>query len=148
MSLRLGETLIAGSPDFTTVLFALFPVGAIYQGNMDECPLATLMDGTTWEKVATGRVLQGADSSHARGTNIAQGLPNITGSQAGVMFGSSYTSSGALSTGGSGATAQAQSSATSRRGLNFNASSSNTIYGSNSNVQPPAYAVNIWERKS
>lgn len=34
----------------------------------------------TWIRIAQGRVLMGADDSHAAGTTVEAGLPNITGS--------------------------------------------------------------------
>lgn len=138
--------------DLTTLLFTLFPVGAIYQGNMDECPLATLMEGTTWELVAQGRVLQGADSSHTRGTNIAQGLPNVTGKIYSFATGGANQNSGALYQTTDNqkciSSASGQQNNNTWRYINLDTSLSSSIYQDGANVQPPAYAVNIWERKS
>mgnify|MGYP000506064991 CR=1 FL=1 len=55
-----------------------FPVGSIYQSTDPTSPAALF--GGTWEQIASERVLMGASSSHAAGTTVKAGLPNITGS--------------------------------------------------------------------
>ena len=59
---------------------ALYPVGAIYitSADVNTCPIQQYVG--TWEKVSSGRVLQGADSEHTAGTTVEAGLPNIVGS--------------------------------------------------------------------
>ena len=106
--------------------------------------------GGTWEQIASERVLMGASSSHAAGTTVKAGLPNITGTaNGGVLSISKPSSNGAF-----GATEY-----TSRYSYNsgegtsfkmydrtFDASKSNAIYGASSTVQPAAYYVCIWHR--
>lgn len=106
--------------------------------------------GGTWEQIASERVLMGASSSHAAGTTVKAGLPNITGTaNGGVLSISKPSSNGAF-----GATEY-----TSRYSYNsgegtsfkmydrtFDASKSNAIYGASSTVQPAAYYVYIWHR--
>lgn len=106
--------------------------------------------GGTWEQIAPERVLMGASSSHAAGTTVKAGLPNITGTaNGGVLSISKPSSNGAF-----GATEY-----TSRYSYNsgegtsfkmydrtFDASKSNAIYGASSTVQPAAYYVYIWHR--
>lgn len=127
-------------------LEAIYPVGSIYIGVMDTCPIASLFG--TWEKVSSGRVLQGADDTYSAGSTIAAGLPNITGTfdayeltadqrnykATGAFYGT--TSSWA---GGSGADDKSVV-------LHFDASRSNSIYNNSTTVQPPAFVVNIWKR--
>jgi hypothetical protein len=136
------------------VLSALYPVGSIYIGTQSTCPLATLINGSTWELISAGRVLQGADSGHAAGTTIEAGLPNITGAfEFGNISGVSYpvgatrgdgafmgAKYGAVANYGSG------SYSSSNQALEFYASRSNAIYGNSTTVQPPAYVVNVWRR--
>ena len=55
-----------------------YPVGSIYQSTDPTSPAALF--GGTWEQIASERVLMGASSSHAAGTTVKAGLPNITGS--------------------------------------------------------------------
>lgn len=132
-----------------TILEALYPVGSVYITTANTCPLSTLISGSTWELVSSGRVLQGADSGHSAGTTIEAGLPNIEG-----MFASgggcpySWTQSNGCFTAVYGGTAAPNSGGSGQGDLavNFSASASNSIYGNSTTVQPPAYVVNIYRR--
>lgn len=149
------ENGIEGAYDYvdtqiTAMLGALYPVGSIYIGTQGTCPLETLGVGT-WTKVSDGRVLQGADSSHAAGTTIAAGLPNITGSLAAIAKTTENTtkSNGCLksTTVSSSSAGYTPSYSAWGRNLSFNARNSSTIYRDDvTTVQPPAYVVNIWRR--
>ena len=118
--------------------------------NLNVCPAARW--GGTWEEIAPDRVLMGASSTHAAGTTVEAGLPNITGSTG--EFASGYSSSpdrknGALSYSGNGSwMGYYTSSGSGGYGyyIDFNASRSNAIYGRSSTVQPAAYYVHIWHR--
>ena len=125
-----------------------FPVGSIYQSTDPTSPAALF--GGTWEQIASERVLMGASSSHAAGTTVKAGLPNITGTaNGGVLSVSTPQSNGAF-----GATHYDSSlsylSGDVRRlstyNRTFDASRSNPIYGASDTVQPAAYYVYIWHR--
>lgn len=147
---------ITDDTDFTlTLLETLYPVGSIYITTASTCPLSTLISGSTWELVSSGRVLQGADSGHNAGTTVEAGLPNITGEIAtsvpasyekvktGAVYNRTFGSSSSLGmTGGSGV----NSTAGTVYGFGVNASLSSSIYGNSTTVQPPAYFVNIYRR--
>lgn len=124
------------------LLEAIYPVGALYISTTSTCPLASLFG--TWTLVAQDKALWTGDGTNAD-TTIAAGLPNITGGISAVLYGSSESHWGALSNNSTGKVGSAGSS-NSSRGLNFTASSSNSIYGNSSTVQPPAYVVNVWKR--
>lgn len=137
------------STSVNNLLTSLYPVGSIYIGTQSTCPLATLISGSTWQLVATDRALWGGNGSNANST-INAGLPNITG-----YFGSGCLMNwqesqygGALYRGTQGTTPQ--NAGGTDGGTNgtiaFDASRSNSIYGSSSTVQPPAYRVNVWRR--
>lgn len=103
--------------------------------------------GGSWEEIASERVLMGASSTHAAGTTVKAGLPNITGTLSDVM-GSFYTypsGSGAFSVKGIGRSLENGSSGN-YGNISFDASKSNAIYGRSSTVQPAAYYVHIWHR--
>lgn len=121
-------------------LEAIYPVGSIYIGVMDTCPIASLFG--TWEKVSSGRVLQGADDTHSAGTTIAAGLPNITGT---ISSWYGYNSTGAFRRDGS-RSASCDGSSNWNQIHSFNASRASSIYGNSTTVQPPAFVVNIWKR--
>lgn len=104
------------------------------------------LDFGTWSEVSSGRVLQGADSSHSADSTIEAGLPNITGRVGPMDDMSSKIYEGAFSRG-----EKSDYDATSKTTgggwiLNFDASGSSSIYGNSSTVQPPAYIVHIWKR--
>lgn len=113
--------------------------------------------GGTWEQIASERVLMGASSSHAAGTTVEAGLPNITGSVVPKLtniYNSFISESGATMTGAfyntgvfspyGGADATVTNSVP--KDLYFDASRSNPIYGRSRTVQPAAYYVHIWRR--
>lgn len=103
--------------------------------------------GGSWEEIASERVLMGASSTHAAGTTVKAGLPNITGTLSDIM-GSFYaypSGSGAFSVKGIGRSLENGSSGN-YGNISFDASKSNAIYGRSSTVQPAAYYVHIWHR--
>ena len=125
----------------SNLLSSLYPVGSIYIGTQNTCPLASLISGSQWTLVAQDRALWGGNGSNGN-TTIAAGLPNITGSHGGAdsnsrwVNGCFYDAGGATSGDGHGG----------GWSIGFDASRSSSIYGQSSTVQPPAYVVNIWRR--
>lgn len=123
-----------------------FEVGDVLHTTSSVSPAARF--GGTWEQIASERVLMGASSSHAAGTTVEAGLPNITGSFPTTTYGSNYNkTSGAFSL-GSRITSNGDNSSSSFNSYyaSFNASGSNAIYGRSSTVQPASYYVYIWRR--
>nr|DAE34063.1 MAG TPA: Receptor Binding Protein [Caudoviricetes sp.] len=133
-----------------------YPVGSIYQSTDPTSPAALF--GGTWEEIASDRVLMGASRSHAAGTTVEAGLPNITGSLNETSNDGKTSpfrgSKNAISSIGALAVVPEASSPfcgfTKYEGsvydISFDASSSNSIYGSSTTVQPAAYYVHIWRR--
>lgn len=128
-----------------------YPVGSIFQTVSTTSPAALF--GGTWQEIAQNRVLMGAPYAHAAGSTVEAGLPNITGSVG--RFASGHHSNeldrkqGALSySGQSNNLGYYSSSGSYGYGyyIDFNASSSNAIYGRSNTVQPAAYYVHIWRR--
>ena len=129
------------------------PVGSIYQSTDPTSPAALF--GGSWEVIASERVLMGASSTHAAGTTVKAGLPNITGQLPGIKSighngSSDYPISGAFAWTN---TASANGNYNDGDDLPlriyqaaFDASKSNAIYGRSSTVQPAAYYVHIWHR--
>ena len=126
-----------------------YPVGSVYQSTDPTSP--TALFGGTWEEIASERVLMGASSSHAAGSTVEAGLPNITGTANGGVLSMSTPSS-------DGAFGGKYYNTTTRHGggdkgdwfstydRTFDASKSNAIYGASNTVQPAAYYVYIWHR--
>ena len=122
-----------------------FPVGSSYQSTDPTSPAALF--GGSWEEIASERVLMGASSTHAAGTTVKAGLPNITGTLSNVMgtFFNSPSGSGAFSGKYMGSSLENGSSG-GYSNISFDASKSNAIYGRSTTVQPAAYYVHIWRR--
>lgn len=145
------------STSISNTLTALYPVGAVYIGTQSTCPLATLISGSTWSLVSSGKALWTGNGTAGSGTTtnanyanaaanttIAAGLPNITGG---------FTTYGADNVTGAFKTSDSSSSGGAGGGgyywvkdWSFDASRSNSIYGNSTTVQPPAYVVNVWRR--
>lgn len=114
--------------------------------SVDSTSPAALFGGS-WEEIASERVLMGASSTHAAGTTVKAGLPNITGTLSDIM-GSFYaypSGSGAFSVKGIGRSLENGYSGN-YGNISFDASKSNAIYGRSTTVQPAAYYVHIWHR--
>ena len=135
---------------------AAYPVGSIYQSTDAASP--AVLFGGTWEQIAQDRVLMGASDTHPAGSTVEAGLPNITGSLNETSNDGKTSpfrgSKNAISSIGALAVVPEASSPfcgfTKYEGsvydISFDASSSNSIYGSSTTVQPAAYYVHIWRR--
>ena len=123
---------------------ASYPVGSIYQSTDPTSPAALF--GGSWEKIASERVLMGASRTHAAGTTVEAGLPNITGSFAANVLNYSYEVSGAFTSNRKDTYAGSANTDSSAYKFSLDASKSNAIYGRSSTVQPAAYYVHIWHR--
>lgn len=132
-----------------------YPVGSIFQTVSTTSPAALF--GGTWEQIASDRVLMGASRSHAAGTTVKAGLPNIVGSLSETSNDGKTSpfrgNKNAISSIGALAVREVSSPFCGYAGyegstydISFNASRSNSIYGSSSTVQPAAYYVHIWRR--
>ena len=149
-----NSTKIATTAHVINVLKLMYPVGSVYIGTQNTCPMSAFFG--TWTLVSSGKALWTGNGTNGNST-IAAGLPNITG-QASVTRGDKYgwrvlNTSGALSgkvtsiDGETRSTIYINSSAANENNtIDFNASSSNPIYGNSNTVQPPAYVVNVWRR--
>lgn len=123
------------------LLDAMYPVGSIYIGTTDYCPIAALGVGT-WELVGADKVLQGAGTRGSVGTTLNESLPNIKG-DVGCIVGNTAPS-------GSFYASQVTGSGSNRDFADwtilFDASRSSLTYQDDAPVQPDAYLVNIWKR--
>lgn len=121
-----------------------FRVGSIYQSTDPTSPAALF--GGSWEEIASERVLMGASRTHAAGTTVEAGLPNITGSFVANVRSRSHNVSGAFTAKNLSTSTGADNSDAQVYKFSLDASNSNAIYGASSTVQPAAYYVHIWRR--
>ena len=134
---------------------AAYPVGSIFQTVSTASPAALF--GGTWEQIASDRVLMGASRSHAAGTTVKAGLPNIAGSLSETSNNGKSSpfrgNKNAISSIGALTVTEVSSPFCGFAGyegsaydISFDASRSNPIYGRSNTVQPAAYYVHIWHR--
>ena len=121
-----------------------YPVGSIFQTVSSSSPAALF--GGTWQEIAQNRVLMGASYSHAAGTTVEAGLPNITGSFVADVKKGEHEVSGAFTAGSAIATTGEYNNFSDVYKFSLDASKSNAIYGRSATVQPAAYYVHIWRR--
>ena len=140
----------------------LYPIGIVITTATDNTPKPGEAYGLAqWEEIGQNRVLQGC--STGAGSTIEAGLPNITGTATGAMWGSVNTerSEGAfrnttkegLNNSSNGELVEPTKWDVSKDGIRrcsafFDASKSNGIYGKSNTVQPPALTVHFWKRIS
>lgn len=163
-----NTTKIATTAWVINVLKALYPVGSLYMGTQNSCPLSAFFG--TWTLVSAGNALWTGNgtsgsgttananySNAAANTTIAAGVPNIKDN---FYFVDTYYGSVALApnsdnglikynsktTSGETNRSDTDGTTTSRQKYVFDASQVNAIYGKSSTVQPPAYVVNVWRR--
>lgn len=130
----------------------IYPVGAVF------ATTGSAPERGTWEEIAQGRTLQGADSSHAAGTTIEAGLPNIediinycASSQA-LNSPDGFKTKGAFRWGGIRETSNysgafgGSSSGYYAYDPQVDLSVASSIYGNSDTVQPPAYVVHFYRR--
>lgn len=106
--------------------------------------------GGGWEKITGRYVLQCSDDTHAAGTTVEAGLPEIRGAVSGVLVWDE-SGNGAFSGSVKENPIDFMVNNSMRhqwRSLIFKASNSNVIYGKSDTVQPPARIVNVWKRIS
>ena len=127
--------------DGVNIFNLIYPVGSIYISVNNVNP-KTLFGGE-WEMLPAGYALWTATSS--AGSTIAAGLPNITGSMDDAM---NTAVKGAFSYTANGNSWCRSGTSYTFGVISFDASKSNAIYGNSSTVQPPAYRVYVWKRKS
>lgn len=102
--------------------------------------------GGTWQEIAQNRALMGASYSHAAGTTVEAGLPNITGSFVADVKKGEHKVSGAFTAGNEIASTGEYNNFSDVYKFSLDASKSNAIYGRSATVQPAAYYVHIWRR--
>lgn len=132
------------STAISTILNAVYPVGSIYIGTQSTCPLASLIENSTWEAIegryllASGTLVGTTNETYTATTEVAAGLPDFaqaigyTGTEGNGNPDSPWDSGGPYP----------------RRAqyITVQPSTVNNIYGASDTVRPSAYVVNVWRR--
>ena len=144
-----GGTINASKLNIKSVIDVLYPVGSIYIGTQNTCPLA--VSGTRWEPISDGYYLQQKLPNKSLGSEVLAGLPDIKTSEQVILAWHNNTTSfidGPINKIDPG-------SYSINHGLDsynytglafFKASLANPIYGGSDTVQTNAIEVNIWKR--
>lgn len=130
----------------TQIIDLIYPIGSVFITVNNVNP-STYLPNTNWEAVASGKTLWTTTTDGEGGSEIAAGLPNITGSFGanGHMYNNHYAT-GAFSAGVTSGWSSNNGAASDGGRYDFNASLSNGIYGNSNTVQPPAIKVYMWKR--
>lgn len=132
------------SSNVLSSLQSVYPVGSIYIGVTETCPIASLFG--TWEKVSSGFVTSVNSNVPIKGTGKALGLRNGTNSQ--LLTLKSYTDGAEIDVNGGGATLPTQINGFNRpstgyiMGVSTNANESGIV----GTVTSSKLSVNIWKR--
>lgn len=118
---------------------SVYPVGSIYLSVNSTNP--SELFGGTWQSIGSGRVLQGADDTHAAGETIEAGIPNIA-AKIPLYFGNPSPTAEIIP----GVRIAQETMIEVPGGISLDASAFNPVYGRSDTVQPPAFVVNIWVR--
>ena len=147
-----NSTKIATTAFVVDVLKAIYPVGSIYIGTQNTCPMEAFFG--TWTPVqgrylfASG-TLHGTSENYAAGATAAGGAPNITGeigrdsNSTGFCKNSNRT--GCFNLGAATANCTTSTGTDGYR-IKFDASGSNATYGKSATIRAPLYSVNVWRR--
>lgn len=77
------------------LLSTLYPVGSIYIGTQNSCPLATLIAGSQWQRVATQVVTNVNNSALVKGNGLTIGITDRNNNY-GMMAQDTYYTRGCL----------------------------------------------------
>lgn len=80
---------------YSNLLSTLYPVGSIYIGTQNSCPLTSLIAGSQWEKVATQVVAGVNNSALVKGNGLAIGITDKNNNY-GMMSQNTYYTLGNL----------------------------------------------------
>lgn len=130
---------------YKAIVDLIYPVGTVIAFAKDERP--PVLKYGEWKEVPAGRFLQNAFGTHKAGETVDAGLPNITGIVGNNVTGNQKNYAGAFEPTKKGGEGNIGSgSGITYDELHFDASYSNSLYGSSETVQPPAYIVHFYER--
>lgn len=138
---------------YKDIMLLAYPVGSAFFTIKDDNP-AELFGGTQ-KKIAENRAIMGASGTHAAGSIMEAGLPDLN---LDLLYRQDATSSGSYDSkyghngmtvswsNTSGTDEYMQSISNSYTNAPLGLEIGNPIYGRSSTVQPPAYYMNIWLR--
>lgn len=140
-----NSTKLATTEFVIDVLKVIYPVGSVYIGTQNSCPMGAFFG--TWTLVASGKALWTGNGTNGD-TTIAAGLPEIT-----LQFDSDstdgYTALGGMMTSKTELAHYGIDGGNRAAGVyrySGRASNLNSAFGNSTTVQPPAYVANVWRR--
>lgn len=119
----------------------VYPVGSLYFGTQSTCPLAAIIDGSTWEKVGSSLITSVNTSVPVKGNGIALGLTNGT-NNVGLRTTNNYFVGKTEAYGAAVSTEASFSGTAGTFGVTTDANNSGIV----GTVTRTALTVNIWKR--
>lgn len=125
----------------------VYPVGSLYFGTQSTCPLAAIINGSTWEKVGSSLITSVNTSVPVNGNGKTIGLTNGTNSYGTMQInsnGQAYIGTNTNAYGGNKGQTYIGTQGTGNLGLGLTANPENSgIVGT---ITRTALTVNIWKR--
>lgn len=129
-----------------SVLDLLYPVGSIYANTTSTCPLATLIPGSTWTKVATSVVTSIDSTVGIKGTGKTLGLTNGS-TNVGLTGDDSHDrNSRVFTTGAYNRTVSSSYSSTNQNSGCFGVVQNTSTSGLTGVANSTSISINIWKR--
>ena len=136
----------------SNLLATLYPVGAIYIGTQNSCPLATLISGSTWTKIGTSITTDVTipSSIAVYGNGKTLGLTLNNSSNYGLSFGTNNSWGLRLNTGfGSNINSSVSETSTTVNkalGITNKTNGDSGIVAKSDSITKTSITVNIWKR--
>ena len=136
----------------SNLLATLYPVGAIYIGTQNSCPLATLISGSTWNKIGTSITTDVTipSSIAVYGNGKTLGLTLNNSSNYGLSFGTNNSWGLRLNTGfGSNINSSVSETSTTVNkalGITNKTNGDSGIVAKSDSITKTSITVNIWQR--
>lgn len=126
-------------------LTSIWPVGSIYIGTQNTCPLETLISGSTWTKIGEKIITDIPDTLEAKGNGMALGLTDGA-VNAGLYHADSASILARQSVYGSDVGTASTSGTTFRVAKSIGVTTDTTKSGIIADTNATSITVNIWER--
>lgn len=130
----------------TSIMGTVYPVGSLYFGTQSTCPLAAIIDGSTWEKVGSSLITSVNTSVPVKGNGKTMGFTNGEYNRGLAMNNGSLGQSSFFDNLYNVDVGTAQNGSTNNPGKGVGLTTDSAASGIVGTVTRTALTVNIWKR--